>query len=116
MSLKNEINEMNKIPNFSNNDNRKSKIEYVINEIVEIDDDELSVSDNECLNYQNKWKTFPLLAKWARDLSIQASSAAVERMFSISGHIFSNKWRRIGMILFSRLILFETKSKFTWLI
>ena len=49
--LENEINEMNKISNCRNDDNRKRKREDVINEIIEFDDDEftdeLSGSDNE---------------------------------------------------------------------
>jgi len=37
-------------------------------------------------------------------LGIQASSAAVERMFSISGHIFSLKRRRLREVMFSDLV------------
>ena len=55
------------------------------------------------------WKkeesNFPYLAKIAKKyLGVQASSAAVERMFSISGHIFSLKRRRLGDIMFAYLV------------
>ena len=51
------------------------------------------------------WKKYefilPELAKLAKKyLSIQASSAAVERMFSISGHIFFHKLRRLSVRYF----------------
>jgi len=40
---------------------------------------------------------FPALAPLAKKfLGVPASSASVERMFNISGHIFSNKRRRTG--------------------
>ena len=43
--------------------------------------------------WSNNEQKFPLLAKLAKKyLSVQASSAAVERMkFSIAGHIFCNE-------------------------
>ena len=55
------------------------------------------------------WKkeesSFPYLAKIAKKyLGVQASSVAVERMFSISGHIFSLKRRRLGDIMFADLV------------
>ena len=40
---------------------------------------------------EEDFKWLAILAK--KYLGVQASSAAVERMFSISGHIFSNKRR-----------------------
>jgi hypothetical protein len=39
-------------------------------------------------------------------LGVQASSAAVERMFSISGHKFSLKRRRLGYAFFTDLVFF----------
>ena len=58
------------------------------------------------------WKThevvFPGLALLARKyLSVQASSASVERMFSIAGHIFSVKLRRLGIRFFTLLLLLK---------
>jgi hypothetical protein len=51
---------------------------------------------------------FPGLALLAKKyLSVQASSAAVERMFSIAGHIFSVKRRRLGIKFFSQLLLLK---------
>lgn len=48
---------------------------------------------------------FPQLADLARKyLSVQASSAAVERMFSIAGHIFSPKRRRLAALYFMALV------------
>jgi hypothetical protein len=37
-------------------------------------------------------------------LGVPASSASAERMFSISGHIFSSKRRRMGAKIFSELV------------
>ena len=53
------------------------------------------------------WKAYenslPLLAPLAKKfLGFSASSASVERMFNIPGHIFSNK-RRTGVSLFENL-------------
>jgi hypothetical protein len=45
-------------------------------------------------------------------LSVQASSAAVERMFSISGHIFSDKRRRLGNQLLSNLVMLKLNEKY----
>jgi hypothetical protein len=40
-------------------------------------------------------------------LGVPASSAGVERMFSIAGHIFSVKRRRMGTRLFSELVFLK---------
>ena len=58
------------------------------------------------------WRThevvFPGLALLARKyLSVQASSASVERMFSIAGHIFSVKRRRLGIRFFTLLLILK---------
>jgi hypothetical protein len=45
-------------------------------------------------------------------LGVQASSAGVERMFSISGHIFSSKRRRMGSKLFSELVFLKLNEQF----
>ena len=56
---------------------------------------------------------FPALALLAKKyLSVQASSAAVERMFSIAGHIFSVKRRRLGIKFFSQLLLLKLNEIF----
>ena len=53
-------------------------------------------------------KVFPSLSRLARKyLSVQASSAECERMFSISGHIFSLKRRRMSINLFISLVLLK---------
>ena len=63
------------------------------------------------------WKknesSFPILARLAKKyLSVQASSAAVERMFSICGHIFSCKRRRLGILFFVNLVLLKLNEQF----
>ena len=52
------------------------------------------------------------LAELARKyLGVQASSAGVERMFSIAGHIFSIKRRRMSSKLFSNLVFLKLNEK-----
>jgi hypothetical protein len=55
------------------------------------------------------WKVhesvLPLLAPLAKKfLGVPASSASVERMFNIAGHVYSNKRRRTGVKLFENLV------------
>ena len=49
----------------------------------------------------NRFKELSKLAK--KYLGVPASSAAVERMFSIAGHVFHTKRRKMGEILFKTL-------------
>jgi hypothetical protein len=70
--------------------------------------------DTDALNF---WRTheivFPELALLAKKyLSVQASSAACERMFSIAGHIFSVKRRRLGIRFFTQLLLLKLNEIF----
>ena len=63
------------------------------------------------------WKSnqfkFPNLANLAmKYLGIPASSAAVERMFSIAGHIFSLKRRRMGVKIFCELVFLKLNEFF----
>lgn len=60
--------------------------------------------------HENIFPGLALLAK--KYLSVQASSAAVERMFSIAGHIFSVKRRRLGIKFFSQLLLLKLNENF----
>ena len=64
------------------------------------------------INPLDFWRTheivFPGLALIARKyLGVQASSASVERMFSIAGHIFSVKRRRLGIRFFTLLLILK---------
>jgi len=45
-------------------------------------------------------------------LGVQASSAWVERMFSIAGHIFTNKRRRTGVKLFENLVFMKLNENY----
>lgn len=63
------------------------------------------------------WKahenSLPLLAPLAKKfLGVPASSASVERMFNISGHIFSNKRRRTGVNLFENLTFLKLNESY----
>jgi len=63
------------------------------------------------------WKvhepSMPLLAPSAKKFfGIPASSAAVERMFNISGHVFSNKRRRTGVELFENLVFLKLNEDY----
>jgi hypothetical protein len=51
-----------------------------------------------------------MLAK--KYLGIPASSAAVERIFSISGHILSSKRSRMSVRLFSLLVFLKLNEQF----
>ena len=95
-----------------------------VNTEIEIDDvdkmiDEYvrTVSENKFTCTLNFWKTYesiyPSLAKLAKKyLSVPASSAAVERMFSISGHIFSIKRRRLGIKYLTDLVYLKLNELF----
>ena len=57
---------------------------------------------------KNYEKLFPELAVLAKKfLSVQASSASCERMFSIAGHIFQCKRRRMSHSLFCALVFLK---------
>lgn len=58
-------------------------------------------------------KSFPSLAVLARKyLSVQASSAACERLFSLSGHIFSCKRRKLNIRNFLNLVFLKLNEKY----
>ena len=62
------------------------------------------------------WKSnhlkFPLLANLAKKyLGIPASSASVERMFNICGHIFSLRRRKMGIKIFCELVFLKLNEK-----
>ena len=89
-----------------------TEIEQEKNSLDMMIDDYIKASRNTDLHALEFWKVyekvFPCLARLAKKyLSIQASSAAVERMFSISGHIFSLKRRRLGYVFFSDLVFLK---------
>jgi hypothetical protein len=63
------------------------------------------------------WKThetsLPILAPLAKKfLGVPASSASVERMFNISGHVFANKRRKTGVRLFQNLVFLKLNESF----
>ena len=92
--------------NINLNSKKNNYILYSTDDMPETSSDEenmiqayLKSAKQSNLSALDFWKNneimFPKLAVLARKyLSIQASSAAVERMFSISGHIHSLKRRR----------------------
>jgi len=87
-------------------DEEEDQIDHMLDKYIRL------VSDHEHTDALEFWKTheamFPLLALLARKyLSVQASSCAVERMFSIAGHIFSIKRRRLGIKFFSDLLFLK---------
>ena len=58
-------------------------------------------------------KQFPELSVLAKKfLGVPASSAAVERMFNISGHIFTNRRRKTGVELFQNLVYLKLNEQF----
>jgi hypothetical protein len=60
--------------------------------------------------HETKWPNLANLAK--KYLGVQATSASVERMFNISGHIFSNKRRRSSVRLFELLVFLKLNEHF----
>jgi hypothetical protein len=50
-----------------------------------------------------------ILAK--KFLGVPASSAAVERMFNISGHILTNRRRKTGVELFQNLVYLKLNEE-----
>ena len=63
------------------------------------------------------WKvhenSLALLAPLAKKfMGVPASSASVERMFYISGHVFSNKRRRTGVKLFENLVFLKLNENY----
>ncbi len=92
---------------------KRDKLEYVLDEYFE---SILSGDyDGKCpvefwkVNEQ-KFKPLAMLAK--KYLGIPASSAAVERIFSISGHILSIKRRRMSVRWFSLLVFLKLNEQF----
>ena len=61
------------------------------------------------------WKSnqfrFFIIADLARNLDAQATSAGLERMFSIYGHIFAEKRRILGVRTFSDLVVLKLNDK-----
>jgi hypothetical protein len=84
------------------------KYDLIIDKYLEFSDTEVA----ENIDTLSFWKTFQSqlvdLANLAKQyLGVPASSAGVERMFSIAGHIFSVKRRRMGTQLFSELVFLK---------
>ena len=71
-------------------------------------------SEMSALKFWKKYQSvFPSLSSLARKyLSVPASSAGVERMFSIAGHIFSLKRRKLGVVFFSDLVFLKLNENF----
>ena len=44
-------------------------------------------------------------------LGVPASSAAVERMFRIAGHVFQNKRRKLGALFYSTLVFLKLNEE-----
>ena len=60
--------------------------------------------------HESRFKKLSNLAK--KYLGVPASSAAVERMFSIAGHVFNTKRRKMGLNLFSTLVFLKLNEHF----
>ena len=58
---------------------------------------------------ETRFKELSKLAK--KYLGVPASSAAVERMFSIAGHVFQTKRRKLGEIFFSTLVFLKLNEE-----
>ena len=83
----------------------------------EIDEYIRTIKSSSCECGLKFWKSnqfkLPNLANIAmKYLGIPASSAAVERMFSIAGHIFSLQRRRMGIKIFCELVFLKLNELF----
>jgi hypothetical protein len=95
-------------------DNKKSHLDdldNIINDYLRV------TSGNEYKCALSFWKahknTWPLIAELAQKmLGVPASSGAVERMFSISGHIYNPKRRKTGIKLFERLVFLKLNEQY----
>lgn len=66
---------------------------------------------NALLYWQQNEQNYPVIAKIAKKLlGIPSSSSEVERMFSVAGHIFSLRKRRMKIDLFENLTFLKLNS------
>ena len=89
------------------NKNNEPKVDNIINDYIEfVKNNDFSSADFSVLKFWQANETrWPALAELAKKvLGVPASSAIVERMFSLSGHIFSVKRRRMRTKLFQSLV------------
>jgi hypothetical protein len=120
LNLKVNKNEQKRSSNFitykpSNNSsaftNAYRYIEDEINDSRIINDDNFEFKDTLSFWKSNEIR-FKDLSKLAKKyLGVQASSAGVERIFSISGHIFQSKRRKMGIDLFSTMVFLKLNEK-----
>jgi hypothetical protein len=97
-------------------DTQTNSLKYDDHDLI-IDEYARLIRSNEYLDSLLFWKChqvkFPTLAKLAlKFLGVPASSASVERMFSIAGHIFSNKRRRCSARVFENLVFLKLNENF----
>jgi len=88
-----------------------------IDDMIQLYCNEITLKGFSCEKPLSFWKfnenKYPLLAALAKKfLGVPASSASAERMFSIAGHIFSVKRRRMGIKLFERLVFLKLNEEF----
>jgi hypothetical protein len=95
---------------------KPTKLDHIDREIDKFHDLVSSCKNFECLKFwrENEYQ-FPCISRLAKKfLGVQASSCQVERMFSISGHIFSNKRRKTGVRLFENLVFLKLNEQFLY--
>ena len=89
-------------------ENTKDCIDFMIDEFTRLSTTqrkEVSCPLDFWKKYEKLYPEFAVLAK--KFLSVQASSASCERMFSIAGHIFQCKRRRMSHSLFCKLVFLK---------
>ena len=86
----------------------QDKIDGLLGKYIKIVGDLTNSNTDALFFWRSHECVFPGLAMLAKKfLSVQASSAACERMFSIAGHIFSVKRRRLGIKFFMQLLFLK---------
>jgi hypothetical protein len=96
---------------INNNLSNLDSLDHAIQDYVRLSSNSPSIDPFDF--WKKNQQSMPILAELAmKVLGVPASSGSVERMFNISGNIFSDKRRKIGIKLLERLVFLKLNEKF----